>query len=544
MTHLSINQSMIDFSKSFADFKNFEANSVHQMETKIKLLYQSLVERKNSRDTSHPHHLPLALQLTEILTSEQLQDQDHLKALMSKTALIAWELVIFKFVTEERHIYEETYNKASDAIQMSLSTLPREEFETRFYLRCLGALLTIPERGIGTNKLAFRRIAKQFAVAALQIGASGKSAPAACAALVPPIVEVITFVAEKLTVRWYKKIWKIEWKFSGNIIDTPDKLQELAKKVTSYKQCNKKNFYIANLYFDIIGNEKVPFDIRQDLFNGATVTPNFLHLTTLSGHIKNKKDLTCDKHWKTRLIAVNHLIDLAQKSDFQDKSIEQMFSLFSQEKNGFIAKHLSKGISILHQDTSKKDSISTLMKTIPIHRLIKDAEAQLDKITVMAKRENTLLTQQVQSIILILLGNIQEWKQALDEKIERINRGENQSFMNQTAHTHPSDTDLEQDPELKLKQQNQLLDSMQKLKAALPTLEEALPTLEEALPTLDVNYLTDLVNPQLKNMFNDYVETTPSQKNILEPYLQKLESIKHILLQLEAYKSLPIESVS
>ncbi|CAM0117463.1 hypothetical protein RSOCI_03840 [Rhabdochlamydiaceae symbiont of Dictyostelium giganteum] len=515
-----VNDCMINFSKSFKKFKEIEGNSHAQMEADIKKLYHSLISCKHLLNFKNPHHLPIALKLTEILTSEELQDNDLLKELISKTALIAWELVVFKFIKEDRHIYEKTYNQVSQSIEISLSTLPTKEFQTKFYLQCLRALLEIPERGLGTRITEAKQVLVPLAVAGLQIALAGGSPLAALPALSSPIVEIVKIVSRKIRLQWYQSIWDLNWSFSGNQVKDLNKLKEFALAVNAYKTCNKKLFYIADLYFNIIQNTQIQDHIRQKIFKSSYITPDFITLTTQYELIISKKNISKDKYWQTRLVAIKRLIELSKSELFAQEAFTQIFSILQTETNGIILQYLVDEINNLNLDNQTIKTIVKSVELISMDHLIKKLESEKNKILSQVSTTNQTLTEEVKGLIGMLERSLINLKDIQSKKIQQKNRG---TGVNESSLLSPNETPSE-DPNNNIKQQEQLLSSMQNF--------------QEALPTMNSDTIINTMNNGVVELFKDVAQKNLIEKDLLTNHMQNLETLKNIYLSIEAYNTL------
>lgn len=264
---------------------------------------------------------PLPLRLLQILTKEEIQCFDQLKCELSKTLLIFLEFVVFQCGLDGRRIYKVTVQKMKEDLERVLSTLPENQVETRFHLRCAQAAIQKLDVGIGKWKGVAKDNAQDVAVGIiLALLTLDKPGPGTAAPLVEPLINLSVAIYNNLEEEWYKDVWALRWYSAGHRIKSLETLKSMRKILDKYddrvylKTDYHLSFCISQVFFDIFQNSKDE-GLKKAVFEGEKMS--LLNLVKLGEG--SSKDF-----WKTRYITLTYLKSIAEKAEskaYRQKSI-------------------------------------------------------------------------------------------------------------------------------------------------------------------------------------------------------------------------------
>ncbi|CAM0117106.1 hypothetical protein [Rhabdochlamydiaceae symbiont of Dictyostelium giganteum] len=368
------------FHLCLSNFQNATICSSKPLESLINEIYHSIINYRNalyhqpsskmyhiSNPKAHlkeifqnsPTFLPLFLRLIETLSSDEVQDRDELKRLLSKTALVAYELVAFKFAAEKRHIYLQTRDQINSLLNKILETLPKNDFETFFCIYSMIALTRKFQPGEGKSKEIFKKegfeVIKGIMQAALSIpGAviNPKSGLDGAAYLVGPMIDLICRIYHEMEKGWYKKVWVMNWLFSGNRVTELEHLKTLNQFIENYKIVRKheRALYLVQFYFELINNSAAKEEVRMRVFSGNEIKPNFLELT--------QYNLQDKESWKVRYVAIKYLINFSTEEKFTKQVVSELSKLWLIENNNYVGNFIEKSLNELTKEETNRKYMS------------------------------------------------------------------------------------------------------------------------------------------------------------------------------------------
>ncbi|MBS0648005.1 MAG: hypothetical protein JSS10_02130 [Verrucomicrobia bacterium] len=280
---------------------------------------------------------PFAYRMLEILTKPEIQCFHSLKKELSKTTLIFLEFVVFQSGLEEQSFYTETVDEMKKRLNTVLSTLPENEVETRFNVRCAQAAVQKLDKGIGKWKEVAKDNSKAVIGGVIKtLLCAGAPSPEMATALVGPLINLSVAIYENLEEPWYKDVWGLRWHCGGNRMITQAHLEATKPLMEKFGDTLAGSDYylsfcISQIFIQIFKNPSAEEPLRKAVFEGERTS--LLNLA----HLNDEDQLGDNSFWKTRYVTLIHLRSIAEDRNdsnkpYRLKSIEAILRQWQREK--------------------------------------------------------------------------------------------------------------------------------------------------------------------------------------------------------------------
>lgn len=301
------------------------AEKVYQLTKEYKDLILSSPEGIETLLQKDEIPFPLVNKLMQMLSSEELQFCDELKASLSKTTSIYIQLIVFQCAAQDRRVYKETVTQLSNRVDIILSTLPEQEIEAQFDLECSKAAIQNLDPGRGRWKEVGADHAMPLLKATLKAIFSRNPGE-----LIGPIVDLTARVYQELAIGscWYQRVWPISW---GQSIHTFEEFGKLQSYISEQKGKSRLYIPLSRAMREILQDEKISLDLKKHvLFNEA------LSVSTLADKYPTRfqklKWRLNDKFWKTRCLSVTTLgMVVRANSPYKDQAARKIVACIFDE---------------------------------------------------------------------------------------------------------------------------------------------------------------------------------------------------------------------